>query len=89
MHEGAAEDADQYHGHRRGKAFGHDERPQYVVKQIFIETGRRSGTQIEVKKGIEAGMKIVSSGQNKLNNGSHIAIDNSVNPANVSADARQ
>ena len=63
--------------------------PQYIVKQIFVETGRRSGAQIEIKKGIEAGMKIVSSGQNKLNNGSHIAIDNSVNPANVSADARQ
>jgi membrane fusion protein (multidrug efflux system) len=63
--------------------------PQYVAKQLFVESGRRSGTEIEIKKGIEAGMKIVTSGQNKLSNGSHIAVDNSVNPANDTADASQ
>jgi membrane fusion protein (multidrug efflux system) len=62
--------------------------PQLIAKQIFIETGRRSGTQIEVTKGIAPGMKIVSSGQNKLSNGSHVVVDNSVNPANATtADA--
>jgi membrane fusion protein (multidrug efflux system) len=62
--------------------------PQYVAKQIFVETGRRSDTQIEVTKGITPGMQIVTSGQNKLSNGSHVAVDNSVNPANATtADA--
>lgn len=49
-----------------------------TAKQIFIQTGRRSGAQIEILKGIDAGMQIVTSGQNKLSNGSPIAIDNSV-----------
>jgi membrane fusion protein (multidrug efflux system) len=62
--------------------------PQYVAKQIFVETGRRSGTEIEITKGVEPGMQIVTSGQNKLSNGSHVAIDNSINPANATtADA--
>ena len=47
-----------------------------------METGRRSDTQIEVLKGVEPGMQIVTSGQNKLSNGSHVIVDNSVNPAN-------
>ncbi len=61
--------------------------PALAVKQIFVETGRRSDTQIEVLKGVEPGMQIVSSGQNKLSNGSRIAIDNSVNPADTKAAA--
>ncbi len=55
--------------------------PKLQAKQIFVETGRRSGTQIEITKGIEAGMQIVTAGQNKLSNGSPVAVDNSVNPA--------
>lgn len=51
-----------------------------VAKQIFVETGRRSDTQIEILKGVEPGMQIVTSGQNKLSDGSPIAVDNSVNP---------
>jgi membrane fusion protein (multidrug efflux system) len=54
--------------------------PQLVAKQVFVETGRRSGTQIEILKGVEPGMQIASSGQNKLSNGSHVAVDNSVDP---------
>jgi membrane fusion protein (multidrug efflux system) len=52
--------------------------PELVVKQIFVQTGRRSGDQIEILKGVEPGMKIVTSGQNKLSNGSKVAIDNSI-----------
>jgi membrane fusion protein (multidrug efflux system) len=55
--------------------------PQLVAKQVFVETGRRSGTQIEVLKGVDPGMQIASSGQNKLSNGSHVAVDNSVVPS--------
>ena len=62
--------------------------PQFIAKQIFVETGRRSDTQIEVVKGVAPGMQIVSSGQNKLSNGSHVTVDNSVNPGNATtADA--
>ncbi|HVX31367.1 MAG TPA: hypothetical protein VHA53_12880, partial [Nitrolancea sp.] len=52
--------------------------PKLVAKQIFVQTGRRSADKIEIVKGVDAGMQIVTSGQNKLSNGSAIAIDNSV-----------
>lgn len=61
--------------------------PQLIAKQIFVETGRRSGTQIEILKGVTAGMQIADSGQNKLNNGSHVAVDNSVRPNGETASA--
>ena len=51
---------------------------QLVARQVFVETGRRSGDQIEIRKGVEPGTRIVTSGQNKLSNGSVITIDNSV-----------
>ncbi len=57
--------------------------PKLQAKQVFVETGRRSGTDIEIVKGVEPGMQIVTSGQNKLTNGSPVAIDNSVNPATM------
>jgi membrane fusion protein, multidrug efflux system len=66
--------------------------PQLIAKQVFVETGRRLDTEIEILKGVEPGMQIVSSGQNKLSNGSHVVVDNSVNPANAplaAADASQ
>ena len=52
--------------------------PNLVAKQIFVQTGRRSSDQIEIVKGVDPGMEIVTAGQNKLSNGSAIAIDNSV-----------
>ncbi|MDZ5696034.1 efflux RND transporter periplasmic adaptor subunit [Chelativorans sp. M5D2P16] len=51
--------------------------PSLVVKQVFVETGRRSGEQVEIRKGISAGDRIVTAGQNRLNNGT---------PVNVSED---
>ena len=59
--------------------------PKLEAKQIFVQTGRRSGTDIEITKGVEPGMQIVTSGQNKLSNGSPVAIDNSVNPATANS----
>ncbi len=72
-------------GHASGSAGSAKEQPKLQAKQVFVETGRRSGNQIEITKGVEAGMQIVTSGQNKLSNGSPIAVDNSVNPATASA----
>jgi membrane fusion protein (multidrug efflux system) len=54
--------------------------PALIAKQVFVKTGRRSGDQIEVVEGITPGMRIVTSGQNKLSSGSPVAIDNSVVP---------
>jgi len=68
-----------------GGASGGDNAPKLQAKQIFVKTGRRSGREIEITEGVEAGMQIVTSGQNKLNNGSPVAVDNSVNPAETAA----
>lgn len=54
--------------------------PGLVAKQIFVTPGRRSGDKIEIVEGVKPGMRIVTSGQNKLSSGSSVAIDNSVQP---------
>ncbi|MFT4148730.1 MAG: efflux RND transporter periplasmic adaptor subunit [Paracoccaceae bacterium] len=51
---------------------------QLTAEQVFVTTGRRFGGQIEIVKGIAAGDMIVTSGQNRLSNGSRVKVDNSV-----------
>lgn len=58
------------------------DKPQLVAQQVFIETGPTRGDQIAIVKGLQAGQMVVSSGQNKLKNGTPVAVDNSVQPAN-------
>jgi len=53
-----------------------------VAQQVFVTTGATRGDQVAIVKGIEAGTDVVTSGQVKLKNGSPIAIDNTVQPAN-------
>jgi membrane fusion protein (multidrug efflux system) len=60
-----------------------------VAKQVFVETGRRQGDLIEIKKGVEAGQTVVTSGQNKLTNNALIAINNEVDPAALALDGQQ
>ncbi len=53
-----------------------------IAKQRFVVTGERRGDQITVLEGLKEGDKIVTSGQLKLNNGSLVAINNTVQPTN-------
>lgn len=57
--------------------------PRLVASQTFVTVGRRQGDQVEILDGVEAGQSIATSGQNKLNNGSPVRIDNSIDPANL------
>ncbi len=57
-------------------------KPQLVAQQVFVETGATRGDQIAIVKGLEAGQIVVSSGQNKLKNGTPVTVDNSVQPTN-------
>jgi len=50
------------------------------VRHAFVQIGDRRGTQVAVLKGVEAGQQIVTAGQMKLQEGSRVAIDNSVTP---------
>lgn len=59
----------------------HDKLVQ-VARQVFVTTGEIRGDQIQILKGLNPGETIVTSGQLKLKNGSQIAINNTVVPAN-------
>ena len=56
--------------------------PDLIVKQRFIVLGETRGDQVQVLKGLKAGETVVTSGQLKLKNGSHVKINNAVVPAN-------
>ncbi|HEY2559542.1 MAG TPA: efflux RND transporter periplasmic adaptor subunit [Caldimonas sp.] len=55
---------------------------QLVVQQVFVTTGETRGDQVAIVSGLKEGEQVVTSGQVKLKNGTPIAIDNSVQPAN-------
>ena len=49
-----------------------------VAKQVFVKTGRRRGGALEIVSGVNAGQQVVASGQNKLQSGAAVKIDNSI-----------
>lgn len=53
---------------------GQDDQPQLVVERRFVETGERRDGKVVVQKGLEPGERVVTSGQLKLDNGSHVAV---------------
>ncbi len=57
------------------------------VRQVFVQTGRRSGGLVEIASGVAAGDQVVTAGQNRLSNGQPAAVDNSVNPAAAASGA--
>ena len=60
-----------------------------TVKQTFVTLGDTRGDQVAILKGIEAGTRVVTSGQIKLKNDAPIAIDNTVQPADSANPAPQ
>lgn len=57
-----------------------DAKPPLVARQVFVQVGRRNGPQIEITSGLQAGMQVVTAGQNRLSNGSPVTVDNTVDP---------
>jgi len=55
---------------------------QLTVERKFVDTGATRGDQVQVLAGVDAGQRVVTSGQLKLRNGARVAIDNAVEPAN-------
>lgn len=51
---------------------------QLIAKQVFVKVGRREGRESEIISGLTAGQKIVTAGQNKIQSGTVIKIDNSI-----------
>jgi membrane fusion protein, multidrug efflux system len=52
------------------------------VQQAFVTTGETRGDQVAITSGLHEGDMVVTSGQIKLKNGTHIVVDNSIQPAN-------
>lgn len=48
------------------------------VKRVFVSTGEQEGNYTVIKKGVEPGQQVVSSGELKLQNGTRVAINNSI-----------
>ncbi len=53
-----------------------DAAPKFMARQVFVDVGRRTGDQIEITGGLETGAEVVTAGQNRLSNGSPVAISN-------------
>lgn len=62
--------------------------PQLEVRQVFVKVGRRSGNVMEITSGVSAGDRVVTAGQNRLNNGTPVVIDNTIDPAAKQAAAQ-
>ena len=55
-----------------------DKKDSLIVKRVFVNTGEQQGNDTVILSGIKAGQQIVSAGELKLQDGTHVAIDNSV-----------
>lgn len=57
-----------------------DGKPMYVLKLQYVTTGEERKGLIEITKGLKEGDLVVSSGQLKVSEGSHVTINNSITP---------
>ncbi|WP_137389788.1 efflux RND transporter periplasmic adaptor subunit [Rhodoligotrophos defluvii] len=55
----------------------------YKATQVFVKPGRRLTGLVEIVSGLKPGQLVVTSGQNKIQNGSIVTINNSVDPAKL------
>ncbi len=59
-----------------------------IIQQVFVKSGRLDGGNIEVSDGLAPGDVIVSAGQNKLQPGASVKVDNSVDITRPAAPAQ-
>ncbi|MEE4236312.1 MAG: efflux RND transporter periplasmic adaptor subunit [Anderseniella sp.] len=56
-----------------------------MLRQVFVKTGRREGQGIEILDGLAQGDVIVTAGQNKLQPGASVEVDNSIDITKATA----
>ena len=61
---------------------GPDGKDSLVAQQAVVTTGDTRGDQIAIMSGLKDGDEVVSSGQTKLQNGSTISVNNTIQPSN-------
>lgn len=62
--------------------------PTHRAVQTFVQVGRRDRERIEIRSGLKGGELVVTAGQNKLQNGSLVAVNNSIDPARIAQQGR-
>lgn len=45
-----------------------------VARQVYVQTGRRDGNHVAIVEGIKAGVRVITSGQLRINNGAPVEI---------------
>lgn len=60
-----------------------DKNDQLFVKRVFVTTGDQQGNYTVIKKGVKPGQRIVNSGELKLQDGTPVVINNSVQLKNI------
>lgn len=60
-----------------------------TAKQVFVKLGRRNGSELEIASGLQPGQTVVVSGQNKLQAGAAVKIDNSVDLQRIAETERR
>lgn len=53
-------------------------KPELTVERQYVETGDTRAHEVRITKGLKAGTTVVTAGQLKLQNGSHVVINNDV-----------
>jgi membrane fusion protein, multidrug efflux system len=60
-----------------------------VARQMFVKVGRREGGISEILSGLAPGQKVVASGQNKLQSGTAVKINNSIDVTQLTIPAQR
>ncbi|MCL3883139.1 efflux RND transporter periplasmic adaptor subunit [Marivita sp. GX14005] len=60
-----------------------DDSESLVARQVFVRTGLRQDTLVEVTEGVKAGDLIVTAGQNRLSNGSPVTLEEETEAADA------
>jgi membrane fusion protein (multidrug efflux system) len=56
-----------------------------VARQVFVKAGRRHRGSLEILSGVTPGQQVVASGQNKLQAGSVVKINNTIDVTKLDA----
>ncbi len=78
-----APEGDAAAGARKAAAMTPGKQMPSVVRQVYVTVGPRDNGMVAIEKGLTAGQKVVTAGQNKLQNGSLVLIDNTIDPARI------
>jgi membrane fusion protein (multidrug efflux system) len=58
-----------------------------IAESVSVVTGSARGDQVAIESGLTTGMVVVTSGQQKLQNGASVVVDNTVTVSNQPAPA--